>query len=47
MDALMAHDWPGNVRELARAIERAVVLCDGKEIEAENLPEALANGRTE
>ena len=37
MDALMAHDWPGNVRELARAIERAVVLCDG-EIGVENLP---------
>ena len=40
MDALMAYDWPVNVRELARAIERAVVLCDG-EIGVENLPKEL------
>jgi Nif-specific regulatory protein len=28
--ALLAHDWPGNVRELENAIERLVVLSDGK-----------------
>jgi two-component system response regulator HydG len=35
---LVAHRWPGNVRELENAIERAVVLSDGHEIEAEALP---------
>lgn len=28
--ALMAHPWPGNVRELRNAIERAVLLGDGR-----------------
>ena len=28
--ALMMHSWPGNVRELRNAIERAVLLGDGK-----------------
>jgi two-component system, NtrC family, response regulator HydG len=36
--ALLAHDWPGNVRELRNAIERAVVLADGTELSAEDLP---------
>jgi len=29
---LLAHNWPGNVRELENAMERAVILCTGKEI---------------
>jgi DNA-binding NtrC family response regulator len=41
MDALHAHDWPGNVRELARAIERAVVMCDDGKIEVGALPAAI------
>jgi two-component system response regulator HydG len=35
---LAAHEWPGNVRELENAIERAVVLCDGEDIDDEHLP---------
>jgi len=37
MARLTAHTWPGNVRELANVIERAVVLCAGDRIGAEDL----------
>jgi len=36
--ALLAYDWPGNVRELRNALERAVVMAEGEEIEAADLP---------
>jgi DNA-binding NtrC family response regulator len=42
---LAAHDWPGNVRELANAIERAVVLGQGPEISAHDLPLPMAGPR--
>lgn len=32
--ALHAHHWPGNVRELKHRIERAALLCPGREIDA-------------
>ena len=35
---LMAYDWPGNVRELENAIERAMVVCRGERIGAEEFP---------
>lgn len=35
---LLAHSWPGNLRELRNVIERAVILCSGQEIGAEDLP---------
>ncbi|HEY7839724.1 MAG TPA: sigma-54 dependent transcriptional regulator [Terriglobales bacterium] len=35
--ALMAYRWPGNVRELQNAIERAVILADGDEINLADL----------
>ena len=35
---ILAHRWPGNVRELENAIERAVVLCEGTKIDADDLP---------
>ncbi|MEX1257783.1 MAG: sigma-54 dependent transcriptional regulator [Gemmatimonadota bacterium] len=34
---LLAHSWPGNVRELEHAVERAVLLCGGTKIQAEDL----------
>ncbi|MFH0996205.1 MAG: sigma-54 dependent transcriptional regulator [Pseudomonadota bacterium] len=37
-DALRAYEWPGNVRELRNALERAVLLSNGKEIHAAYLP---------
>jgi len=35
--ALLAHPWPGNVRELENAIQRALILCTGKEIGVDHL----------
>jgi DNA-binding NtrC family response regulator len=37
LEALRSHDWPGNVRELRNAIERAVIICSGEEIERHHL----------
>lgn len=44
LEALRAYDWPGNLRELRNAMERAVALCDGKEIQREDLPELIQQG---
>jgi len=38
---IMNYSWPGNVRQLESAIERAILLCEGNEIEAEDLPVEL------
>ena len=35
--ALLRHSWPGNVRELRNVIERAVVLAEGRAIDAPHL----------
>ena len=35
---LIAYDWPGNVRELANVIESAVVMGQGPELSAHDLP---------
>ncbi len=35
--ALEAHPWPGNIRELQNSLERAAILCDGREIGVEHL----------
>ena len=42
MRMMMEYDWPGNVRELEHAVERAVLLCRGDEIEPSNL--AITSG---
>ena len=43
LDRLLAYDWPGNVRELEHAMERAVVLAEGKPKIAEtDLPPEIA-----
>lgn len=35
---VMSYSWPGNVRQLESAIERAILLCEGNEIQVEDLP---------
>ena len=37
IDAMRRYPWPGNIRELQNCIERAVILVDGKTIEARHL----------
>lgn len=39
--ALRAHSWPGNVRELRNAIERAVIMSRGEQIERNDLPDTM------
>jgi two-component system response regulator HydG len=41
MRGLTAYNWPGNVRELENAIERAVAIAAGKEIDIRDLPAEL------
>ncbi|MGI8894584.1 MAG: helix-turn-helix domain-containing protein, partial [Casimicrobiaceae bacterium] len=41
LSVLNAHPWPGNVRQLENAVFRAVVLADGDEIGASELPQLL------
>jgi transcriptional regulator with GAF, ATPase, and Fis domain len=44
-DALIAltnYEWLGNVRELENAIERAVIIASGRQIELEDLPSAIS-----
>jgi len=35
--ALETYEWPGNVRELANMVHRAVIVCPGSEIRAEDI----------
>jgi transcriptional regulator with PAS, ATPase and Fis domain len=46
LDRLLAYSWPGNVRELEHAMERAVVLAEGKpKIEVRDLPPEIVLGQ--
>lgn len=44
--ALSLYDWPGNVRELENALERAVVVAGGVEIEPSHLPDRVVEAPT-
>ena len=44
-DAACAYRWPGNVRQLENAVFRAVVLAEGDEIGAADLPQIAVAGR--
>jgi two-component system response regulator AtoC len=38
LEALVKYQWPGNIRELSNAIERAMLFCDGEDIDLPHLP---------
>jgi DNA-binding NtrC family response regulator len=43
---VLNYDWPGNVRELKNALERAMILEDGKFLKPDDLPFSVASGRS-
>ena len=45
--ALVAYDWPGNVRELENAVERAVIIAAGRQIEVGDLPASVGRNAFE
>jgi len=45
MHLLVGYGWPGNVRELENTIERAAVMCEGRQIDVASLPDRILNGR--
>ncbi|HKV40902.1 MAG TPA: sigma-54-dependent Fis family transcriptional regulator [Blastocatellia bacterium] len=47
LSRLKRHDWPGNVRELENAVERAVILAQGRMITIDDLPEAVRGAESE
>jgi DNA-binding NtrC family response regulator len=45
---LVEYHWPGNVRELRNAVERSMILAEGGEVAAKDLPDEIgAGGRTQ
>jgi DNA-binding NtrC family response regulator len=38
LEALKNYNWPGNIRELSNTIERAMLFCDGMQIDIGDLP---------
>jgi DNA-binding NtrC family response regulator len=44
MRRLVEYEWPGNVRELRNAVERAMVLAEGDDLTARDLPEEINAG---
>jgi len=47
INRLNAYGWPGNVRQLRNTIERAVILCEGEAISANDLPHLGGCGNIE
>ena len=43
LHAFINYRWPGNVRELENAIERAVIIAAGRQIELDDLPDAIGH----
>lgn len=41
LEVLKQHQWKGNIRELKNVIERSIILCDGEELQTDDLPSTL------
>jgi two-component system NtrC family response regulator len=46
IERIEAYKWPGNIRELKNIIERAVILCDGSELDDTLLPYEIQHANT-
>ncbi len=44
VEAMRQYAWPGNLRELRNVIERAMILCGGEVIEADDLADTIQPG---
>jgi DNA-binding NtrC family response regulator len=45
-DLLRKFDWPGNVRQLQNEVQRAVLMCEGKQVDAQDLSINAPRGDT-
>ncbi|MCK9173174.1 MAG: sigma-54-dependent Fis family transcriptional regulator, partial [Desulfuromonas thiophila] len=45
LQILEGYNWPGNVRELENIMERMVALCDGSQINVQDLPAHICGAR--
>jgi DNA-binding NtrC family response regulator len=41
MHQIIKHDWPGNLRQLRNAVEHALILSDGSQIQKNHLPDFI------
>jgi two-component system response regulator HydG len=42
---LSNHDWPGNIRQLRNCIRTMVVMCDGDQLDVQDVPPEIAQSR--
>ena len=46
METLQAYSWPGNIRELKNFCERMVILMQGQQVDASNLPAEMCSAHS-
>ena len=46
MECVERYDWPGNVRELQHAVQRALILSQGDQVQPADLPDEVRGGPT-
>ena len=46
VQTMLAYDWPGNVRELANAMDYAWIVCGGRPVGPDHLPQDVRAGRS-